>query len=565
MLLQLTIENFALIEKICLSFDKGFNILSGETGAGKSIIIDAINYVLGGKFNKDIIRTGENKTFVEAIFDIESTRTKNALEELEIETDDLIIISRESFQNGKSVIKVNGKSLIISSLKRLTETLVDIHGQHENQNLMNKSSHINYLDSFGEESISETLTEYRKLFSEVSVIEEKIRELRGNEDNEKLANYIKYQIDDIDEGKLKPEEEAELNEKLAILSNAEKISKVLSHTYNDLRGGSEDGSIIDKLSRICYDLSSITKYSEKIKKSYEELNEIFYNLQEISNEFRDISDEYVFDDDELDRVNRRTYEIGLYKKKYGETIEAILDYRMQLEEQYNQIVNSEQIISSLIDEKNKIYQQMRTLSENLHNQRIIIGKDLEERISSELRYVGLEKSKFSIDITSVEEFNIHGMDKVLFLISTNPGEPLKSLEKVVSGGELSRIMLSLKTVFVNKDKIPTVIFDEIDTGISGRIAQAVGEKMYEVSVRHQVFCITHLPQIASMSDNHFLISKHVDGEKTYTKVKIMNSDEKDLEVAKMIGGAEVTSATLVNAKEMVELANIKKNKMKSNT
>ncbi|GFZ30454.1 DNA repair protein RecN [Clostridium zeae] len=565
MLLQLTIENFALIEKICLSFDKGFNILSGETGAGKSIIIDAINYVLGGKFNKDIIRTGENKTFVEAIFDIESTRTKNALEELEIETDDLIIISRESFQNGKSVIKVNGKSLIISSLKKLTETLVDIHGQHENQNLMNKSSHINYLDSFGEESISETLSEYRKLFNEVSVIEEKIRELRGNEDNEKLANYIKYQIDDIDEGKLKPEEETELNEKLAILSNAEKISKVLSHTYNDLRGGSEDGSIIDKLSRICYDLSSITKYSDKIKKSYEDLNEIFYNLQEISNEFRDISDEYVFDDDELDRVNRRTYEIGLYKKKYGETIEIILDYRMQLEEQYNQIVNSEQIISSLVDEKNKIYQNMRILSDKLHNLRITIGKDLEERISSELRFVGLEKSKFSIDISSVDEFNIYGMDKVLFLISTNPGEPLKSLEKVVSGGELSRIMLSLKTVFVNKDKIPTVIFDEIDTGISGRIAQAVGEKMYEVSVKHQVFCITHLPQIASMSDNHFLISKHVDGEKTYTKVKTMNSDEKDLEVAKMIGGVEVTSATLVNAKEMVELANIKKNKMKSNT
>lgn len=565
MLLQLTIENFALIEKICLSFDKGFNILSGETGAGKSIIIDAINYVLGGKFNKDIIRTGENKTFVEAIFDIESSRTKNALEELEIETDDLIIISRESFQNGKSVIKVNGKSLIISSLKKLTETLVDIHGQHENQNLMNKSSHINYLDSFGEESISKTLAEYRKLFNEVSVIEEKIRELRGNEDNEKLANYIKYQIDDIDEGKLKSEEETELNEKLAILSNAEKISKVLSHTYNDLRGGSEDGSIIDKLSRICYDLSAITKYSDKIKKNYEELNEIFYNLQEISNVFRDISDEYVFDDDELDRVNRRTYEIGLYKKKYGETIEAILGYRMQLEEQYNQIVNSEQIISSLVDEKNKIYHKMRVLSEKLHNLRIVIGKDLEERISSELRYVGLEKSKFSIEITSVEEFNTYGMDKVLFLISTNPGEPLKSLEKVVSGGELSRIMLSLKTVFVNKDKIPTVIFDEIDTGISGRIAQAVGEKMYEVSVKHQVFCITHLPQIASMSDNHFLISKHVDGEKTYTKVKTMSSDEKDLEVAKMIGGVEVTSATLVNAKEMVELANIKKNKMKSNT
>jgi DNA repair protein RecN (Recombination protein N) len=565
MLLQLTIENFALIEKICLSFDKGFNILSGETGAGKSIIIDAINYVLGGKFNKDIIRTGENKTFVEAIFDIESSRTKNALEELDIETDDLIIISRESFQNGKSVIKVNGKSLIISSLKKLTETLVDIHGQHENQNLMNKSSHINYLDSFGEERISKTLSEYRKLFNEVSVIEEKIRELRGNEDNEKLANYIKYQIDDIDEGKLKPEEEAELNEKLAILSNAEKISKVLSHTYNDLRGGSEDGSIIDKLSRICYDLSSITRYSDKIKKNYEELNEIFYNLQEISNVFRDISDEYVFDDDELDRVNRRTYEIGLYKKKYGETIEDILDYRMQLEEQYNQIVNSEQIISSLVDKKNKIYKKMNILSEKLHNLRIIIGKDLEERISAELRYVGLEKSKFSIAITSVEEFNTYGMDKVLFLISTNPGEPLKSLEKVVSGGELSRIMLSLKTVFVNKDKIPTVIFDEIDTGISGRIAQAVGEKMYEVSVKHQVFCITHLPQIASMSDNHFLISKHVDGEKTYTKVKIMSSDEKDLEVAKMIGGVEVTSATLVNAKEMVELANIKKNKMKSNT
>jgi DNA repair protein RecN (Recombination protein N) len=565
MLLQLTIENFALIEKVCLSFDKGFNILSGETGAGKSILIDAINYVLGGKFNKDIIRTGENKTFVEAIFDIENSRTKKALEELDIDTDDLIIISRESFQNGKSVIKVNGKSLIITSLKKLTETLIDIHGQHENQNLMNKSSHVNYLDSFGEEKILKPLSKYRGLYQEAAAVENRIKELRGNEDNEKLVNYLKYQIDDIDEGKLNVNEEEELNEIFSILSNSEKISKALSHTYNGLRGGSDEGSIIDKLASITHDLSNITKYSDRIKKAYESLNEIFYNLAEVANEVRDISEEYVFDEDELDRVNRRTYEIGLYKKKYGETVESILEYRKQLEEQYNQIVNSEQIINKLIEQKNKIYDEMRVVGEELHAIRVTIGKELEDRISRELKYVGLEKSTFSIEIVSSEEFNYNGIDKVQFLISTNPGEPLKSLEKVVSGGELSRIMLSLKTVFVDKDKIPTVIFDEIDTGISGRIAQAVGEKMYEISVKHQVFCITHLPQIASMSDNHFLISKHVDQHKTFTKVKILNIEEKNLEVAKMIGGVEVTSATLTNAKEMVEMADIKKNHMKYNT
>ena len=557
MLLQLNIKNFALIRELCVEFGKGFNILSGETGAGKSILIDTIDYVLGGKFSKDLIRYGEDKTFVEAIFSIENPELLNILREQDID-DELLIISRETTLLGKSIIKINGKSVVLSYLKRVRERLLDIHGQHQNQNLLNKSCHIQYLDDFIGEELYSYLSKYEELRREQNLIIEKIKELNGNTDREKLLDYIKFQIDDIEKANLKVKEEEELKEEFNLLSNAEKISVALRRSYSILDSPMEGISVNEGLSKVVNELSSVEKHFEKIKEKREKIEDSLYILEEISREIRDLSSEIHYDEFELEKINSRIYEISLYKKKYGESVEDILIYLDKLKIQYDELVNSEEIINELNSKKIKIEEEMKDLCLIMHNIRVKYAVSLEEKIKYELNYVGMEKSIIKIEIESSDNFNLRGFDDVTFLISTNPGEPLKVLEKVVSGGELSRIMLAMKCVFVDKDQIPTLIFDEIDTGISGTIAKRVGEKMFEVSAKHQVLCITHLPQIAALSDCHYFVSKRVENEKTFTEIKTLDKYEKIKEIAKMTSGDEVSDVTLENASEMVAFAELKK-------
>lgn len=557
MLLQLTIKNFALIEEASLDFKEGFTILSGETGAGKSILIDAINYVQGSKFNKDLIRTGEEKTFVEAIFSIDNNeRLKEILDDLEIEYEDTLIISRETFISGRNSIKVNGRSVILSALKKISSTLLDIHGQHNNQNLLNKENHIIYLDDFGDSNLFKDLKEYYEEFLSLKEIEKKIGELNNEGKDEKLLNYLEYQLNEIEEAKLREKEEEDLTERFNILSNAEKIKNSLGNSYNILNG--VEGSVVDSLSLVNRELLVVEDNLDKIKNINSKIMEMYYEIQEIARELRDICDESVYDGNELEEINSRMFKIASLKKKYGNSILEILQYKDSISSQINNIKNSEKIIEDLLKEKNKIENILRDKALKIHNKRVDISKALEEDIHKELAYVGLGKCKFKVSIEKEEDFNSKGFDKVQFLISTNPGEPLKPMEKIVSGGELSRIMLALKAVFIDKDKIPTVIFDEIDTGISGRVAQSVGEKMYEISIKHQVFCITHLPQIASMSDNHYIVRKKVLENKTFSKVYPIDYKEKIEEVGKMLGGVEMTNNTLLSAKEMIDLANRKK-------
>ncbi|MDV4152155.1 DNA repair protein RecN [Clostridium sp. AL.422] len=557
MLLQLNIKNFALIRELCVEFGKGFNILSGETGAGKSILIDTIDYVLGGKFSKDLIRYGENKTFVEAVFSIENPELLNLLEELDIE-DELLIISRETTLSGKSIIKINGKSVVLSYLKKVREKLLDIHGQHQNQNLLNKYYHILYLDDFIGEEIYSYLNEYENLRKEQNLIDEKIKELNGNTDREKLLDYIKFQIDDIEKANLKINEEEDLKEEFNLLSNAEKISLALSKSYSILDNPIEGISVIEGLSKTVNELSSVENHFEKIKDKREKIEDSLYILEEIAREIRDLSSEIHYDEFELEKINSRIYEISLYKKKYGESVEDVLNYLNKLKQQYDELVNSEEIIKKLNSKKIEIEEEMKDLCLIMTDIRKRHAFNLEEKIKYELNYVGMEKSIIKIEIENSGSFNSRGLDDVTFLISTNPGEPLKVLEKVVSGGELSRIMLAMKCVFVDKDQIPTLIFDEIDTGISGTIAKRVGEKMFEVSAKHQVLCITHLPQIAALSDCHYFVSKKVMDGKTFTEIKTLDKYEKIKEIAKMTSGDEVSDVTLENASEMVAFAELKK-------
>ena len=563
MLVVLNIKNFALIQELSVEFGAGFNILSGETGAGKSILIDTIDYVLGGKFSKELIRYGEDKTYVEAIFDMENDEIYTLLNDLNIENDELLVVSRETTISGKSIIKVNGKTIVLSQLKRIREKLLDIHGQHQNQSLLSKGTHILYLDEYNSENISPLLEQFEIVKNRHSQIEDKINELKGNEDREKLLDYIKFQIDDIEKAKLKPGEEEDLREQYNILANAEKISSSLINSYNYLNNNPQGNSVLELLSKVISEFSHSEMHLEKIKDKRVQVEEAYYLLEESTRDIRDIANEIYYDENELAAINERIYEISLYKKKYGDSIDEILKFLEKLKNQYDEFINSEEIILNLKKELSVIEKDMSEIGVKLHEFRCMSAKDLEVRIKEELSYVGLEKAIIKIDVNLSEIANNRGYDDVQFLISANPGEPLKPLEKVLSGGELSRIMLALKCVFVDKDKIPTLIFDEIDTGISGAIGKRVGEKMYQVSVKHQVLCITHLPQIAALSDNHYFVSKKVENGKTFTQIRMLNEQDKVCEIAKMIGGDNLSDVAIDNSREMVKLADIKKNEIKN--
>ena len=563
MLVVLNIKNFALIQELSVEFGAGFNILSGETGAGKSILIDTIDYVLGGKFSKDLIRYGEDKTYVEAIFDIENDEIYTLLNDLNIEADELLVVSRETTISGKSIIKVNGKTIVLSQLKKIREKLLDIHGQHQNQSLLSKGTHILYLDEYNSENISPLLEQFEIFKNRYSEIEDKINELKGNEDREKLLDYIKFQIEDIEKAKLKPGEEEDLREQYNILANAEKISSSLINSYNYLNNNPQGNSVLELLSKVISELSHSEVHLEKIKDKRVQVEEAYYLLEESTRDIRDIANEVYYDENELAAINERIYEISLYKKKYGNSIDEILQFLEKLKNQYDEFINSEEIILKLKKELSVIEKEMKDIGLKLHEFRCMSAKDLEVRIKEELSYVGLEKAIINIDVNLSEEANSRGYDDVQFLISANPGEPLKPLEKVLSGGELSRIMLALKCVFVDKDKIPTLIFDEIDTGISGAIGKRVGEKMYQVSAKHQVLCITHLPQIAALSDNHYFVSKKVENGKTFTQIRMLNEEDKVCEIAKMIGGDNLSDVAIDNSREMVKLADIKKKEIKN--
>ncbi|MGH4138035.1 DNA repair protein RecN [Clostridium sp.] len=562
MLLQLNIMNFALIEKLSINFEGGFNVLSGETGAGKSILIDAINFVLGGKFNKNLIRTGEDKTYVEAVFTIDNKNNKDALDDMDIEYEDMVFVSRETFQSGKSVAKVNGKSLLLSKVKFISKTLLDIHGQHDNHNLLDKGNHIFYLDSFGAYRINKVLVSYAEKYARMTIIRNKIQKLEGNEgQREKRIDFLNYQLEEIKNANIKIGEDDELLEKCAIISNSEKLEQHLSKSYELLYTNDEENTtVFYNLAIAIKELRTIEKHMEKIKTIADSMEESYYNIEENIADIRNLKDTIYYDEKELEYVNSRISQINSCKKKYGPTIKEIHEYSEKIQIENEELINSSEIISLLKKEKVSIEGEMKVLGHEIHEIRCSIASELQDKIKDELNYIGLEKSKFYIEVKQEEQFYENGCDKVQFCISTNPGEPLSPLEDIVSGGELSRIMLALKTVFVDKDEIPTVIFDEIDTGISGRIAQCVAEKMYLISKNHQIFCVTHLPQIASMADTNYLISKNVISEKTYTNITKMNTVEKQQEIARMIGGTEVTKLTLENSKEMINMANKQKKK-----
>lgn len=547
MLKRMKIEKFALIDNLSLEFKDGFTVISGETGSGKSILIDAICFILGFKFNKSIVRNGESRTLVEAIFDINHVKINKILEDNGIEIEDYLFIRREGHLNGKSIVRINGRVVSISTLKSIAKYLMDIHTQHQNYELLNNSKHINYLDKYIGTRVC--FDDYLKVFNEWNDIKNKINEIRSNNLNESYIEYVKFQIEELNSANLVVGEDDELESRIKILNNSEKITKIINNALNSLLYR-EQFSINNDLINIVKSFRSID--FDEINHISNKIEEIYYDLESISDDIKTIADKTYFDINEFDQINARIYKINALKKKFGkDSVKDLINYNIELNSYLDNVLNQERIISDLENQEVLLFEALKKESDKISDIRRHYASIIEHEIISELNYMGMENIVFKINIDRDDYFTHLGNDNVNFFISTNKGEPLKNLSQVVSGGELSRIMLALKIVFLGNEPISGIIFDEIDTGVSGKIAQKVGEKMYYLSKKCQVFCITHLAQIASLSDNHYVVCKKIENDKTFTKIEMINEREKISEIAKMISGEDVTEGTFISAKELI--------------
>jgi DNA repair protein RecN (Recombination protein N) len=572
MLRQLDIHNIALIDNISIELGVGFNILTGETGAGKSIIIDSINAILGERISKDLIRTGKEKAIVEAIFEVENERMTNIFEHMGIvpEEDGTLIISREFNLAGKNICRINGKMATVSMLKEIGEWIIDIHGQFDNQSLLRTDSHTKLLDLFGGEKIEQLKHNYLNILADYKSIKGKLKEISGNiGERERRIDLLRFQIEEITNAALQPDEEEKLNKQRVVLSNSEKIIQALSSAYEFLLSGNNiKSSASDNLNEALSELNGIAKLGENLSDIRKRLEEVSYQLDDITEEIRKERDNVEYNPDMLESIEERLDFIFKLKRKYGISISEIQNYCKKSELELQELNDCEGAI-------NRLNSRLKLLNEELYKSACLLNAErkkaaeiLENEITVELNDLEMKKAKFKVNIEFDEQMEINnerkytqnGLDRIEFLISPNTGEPLKPLSKIASGGEMSRIMLAIKTILADVDEIPTMIFDEIDIGVSGRAAQRVGEKLSFISKNHQVLCVTHLAQIASMADNHYLIEKFSNEESTETKVQRLKGNCIRDEIARILGGSNISDITLKHAEEMLENAKkIKKN------
>lgn len=566
MLSHLQIKNIALIDQVTIEFDEGLNIITGETGTGKSIVIDSMNLLLGERADRNLIRVGEETAYVEGIFNLEDIeKVSPILDSYGIVADDgVLIVARELSATGKNICRINGRAVTLSALKKVTKHLIDIHGQHEHQSLLSIESHKIFLDSFGGKYIENTKRQVSDCYRELKKIQRKIDKIGGSDRNGRVRrDYIKYQLNEIIEANLMEDEDEELIHERAKLQNAEQIMEGIVNAYNLLYSGwSSMPSIYDGLGNICSELSNLSTLDKSLVELSDRFNNIYYELGDSIEQLRNYKDSFYFDENRLDEIERRLNVINDLKRKYGTTIEEIIKYGQELEEELEQIENNSQILNELKEKEELMLKQLYSMCENLSTKRRKVADEFESQLLQQLSDLGMDQTKFSVEIKS-DKNNISsdGFDEIEFLISPNPGEPLKPLAKIVSGGEMARIMLAFKTILADVDNIPTLIFDEIDVGISGRIAQIVAQKMAIISSSHQLICVTHLPQIAAMADRHFSIEKYTDEKRTYTTARVLHEGERQMELAKMLGDARLSKLSLDHALELISNSNAYKAKL----
>ena len=551
MLERLHIKNIAVIDEAEIEFNRGFNVLTGETGAGKSIIIDSINMVLGERTSKSIIRNGEKKAVVEALFSIDNPEVIDALEESGFDIEDgTVILYRDLNTDGKSLCKINGSMTTASGIREIANMLINIHGQQDNQSLLSPSSHIDFLNSYAD--LENKLLEYREFYNKVKEIEEKLNSLQMDErEKERQIDLYSFQIKEIDDAKLVVNEDEQLAERKKFISGISKISETINYSHDALY--TSDHSAYDTLSSVAGNFNAITEFDTKLSEIYERLNSASIELEDIIYQIRDYRDSIDFDESEADNIESRLDLINTLKRKYGNSIEEILSYRNDIEKNLNAITKSDEETEMLRKELDDVCKMRNSIATEISKIRRKSATELSNKICSELADLDMSKVKFDVQIKECE-YNKNGCDNIEFLISVNAGEPLKPLSKIASGGEMSRIMLAIKSIFADSDPVDTLIFDEIDTGVSGRAAQKIAEKINKISSKKQILCITHLPQIAAMANTHFLIEKNVDAEHTYTKVNVLDENSRKNELARIIGGAQITDITIQAAAEMIKMA-----------
>ena len=551
MLQLLHIENIAVIEEADITFDEGFNALTGETGAGKSIVIDAMGAVLGQRTSRDLIRTGAAKAFVSAMFS--GVPPLAALEECGLEAEDgELLLQREIYADGKNACRVSGRPVTVAQLRRIGGALLNIHGQHDGQQLLDEEQHGAYLDSFGR--VEAELEAYAACYEAMEATRKKLKSLQMDEaEKERHMDSLAFQIQELEKAQLKPGEEEVLLQRRNLLRNGEKFMSAVQGAVWSLTGGDDGGGAVSELREAAGAVSGVKGLDDRFGQLHERLEGLYSEAYDVAETLRDLQDSFDFSPRELDELEGRADLLYRLKKKYGPTVEDMLAYLEKCREELDQIAfaadTTARLEKQLEKERGRAVKTARALSEA----RKAAAKRLEERIQEELRQLDMPKVRFAICFEEKEPDAL-GIDVVRFLMSANVGEELRPINKVASGGELARIMLALKNVLAENELIGTLVFDEVDTGVSGRAAQKVAEKLAQVSRRKQVLCVTHLPQLAAMADTHFSVEKGEREGRTYTQVVRLDRERRKEELARLTGGQRVTSALLAGAEELLDAA-----------
>ena len=551
MLLEISIKNFAIIEEISLTFENGMTVLTGETGAGKSIIIDAMNLMLGARASLDVIRHGANKAEIEGLFSVgENAALTQILEENGIEVTEELIIRREILQNGRSIGRINGQMVNLTTLRAVGQYLVDIHGQHDQEELMKPNMHIRMLDEFGNSHFASVKKHYQDLFERYRRLRKRVLTKQKNEQEHKARiEMLEFQIAEIEAAALKSGEDQALNQKRDKLLNHKHIADTLTNAYVML--DDEEFSSLSNIRSAMNDLMTLEEFDADYKEMSSNVSEAYYILEEVTKHLGDVIDELDFDAGSLQQIEARLEVIYSITRKYGGSVDDVLDYYENITKEYNLLTGNDESSDDMEKELKRLEKELIVAAENLSQERHHLAKDLEAEIKQELADLYMEKADFQVQF-SKGKFNRDGNEAIEFYISTNPGEGFKPLVKVASGGEISRLMLAIKSAFSRKEDKTSIVFDEVDTGVSGRVAQAIAQKIYKIGSHGQVLAISHLPQVIAIADYQFFIEKRSDENTTVSTVRLLSEEERVEEIAKMLAGSDITEMAREQARELLK-------------
>ena len=554
MLQELSIKDFAIIDEIQISFQPKMTVLTGETGAGKSIIIDALGLLAGGRGSTEFIRKGEKKAVIQGLFTLpREANTYNILEEYGIDSEDgQIILQRDLYRGGRNICRINGMMVNLATLRKVGETLIDIHGQNEHQELMKPENHIDLLDEYDKKT-SQLRNQYQVVYQNYRKLKLSMEKKEADEKAwAQRLDMLNFQVKEIEEAGLKINEEDELVEEKNKLDNFQAIHDALELSYQILSGEKID--VVGNLGNAMNELSDVSDLSENLQEINTKISDAFYSLEDVARDISDELDSMEWNGERLNEIEERLELIHQLKRKYGDTIEDILHYHIRIVKELREMENAEQNSEKQERQLSEALEKVKELAIKLSKQREKSAKKLEKMIHEQLSALYMDKAVFEVKFLNNSKLYSKGIDKVEFYIQTNPGEEMGPLAKIASGGELSRIMLALKTIFSQKMGVTSIIFDEVDTGVSGRVAQAIAEKISQISNNSQVLCITHLPQVAAIADNHYYISKSVNDGRTETSLEELDEKQKIREIARMLSGSEITELTLKHAEELIKMS-----------